>query len=414
MGDGTQPHRARRKKKSHHHHDKGDGGGVTASSGGSSRRQPIAKPAAAPVVVAGLNARDLSVAPPVGNLDASLRAELAETRALGLGTEAVRFQYELAALRGEVGQADGLIARCEAALKQQHELLMAARAQLVEADTVNADMREDKLRAEHEAGELRVVLKSQMAKQVDLQAQLDKLMSDMAEQGEVFRQTAAKIAAHREAEGKAFAERRRIWERTIDDWLKDGFSKRIDPILYSVNQPVYARLSELLSEEQAQREHQAEYLKLASAHEIQTLRGRLGERVSQTEALHAELVQQRSDFSAALSSSLSSFVKAEMAAKAARIASLERESRVILEELRDTRATHDRRDAERAAAVGATLQPMQVQACATRRACDATRATQRAQCNARNACNAHAHVHARERGRRWPPPPATVARGRCP
>ena len=36
----------------------------------------------------------------------------------------------------------------------------------------------------------------------------------MAEQGAAFRQTAEKIAQHREAESKAFGERRRVWERT--------------------------------------------------------------------------------------------------------------------------------------------------------------------------------------------------------
>ena len=333
-------------------------GAITASSAGSSSRYASGDKASNSFKKYAASIDETAAFLPSQNFDAALRAELAEAKALNLGSEAVRHATDMLALHGEVALSDGLVGRCEDALQRQHDLLAATRAQLVEADHINGELREEKLRAEQKAAELTLVLKTQLARQQALQAELDKTIGEMAEQGEVFRQAAAKIAAHREAEAKAFGERRRVWERTIDEWLKAGFQKRIDPLLHNVNQPVYTRLGELLVEEQAQREHQMEYLKLAQAHEVETLRGRFAERLAESDAQYAQLREHQHDFDSSLAAALTEYLRGELAAKTSKVASLEREIRLLHGELRDTRERHDQRDAERQIVSATALDPL--------------------------------------------------------
>jgi len=298
-----------------------------------------------------------SIAPP-DSFDAALRAELAEAKALALSSEAVRHGADMLALRSEVARADALIVCCEDALLRQHDFLTATRAQLVEADHFIGELREEKLRAEQAGAELKLVLKQQLAKQDAIEAQLDRTLAQMGEQGELFRQSAATIAAHRDAEARAFGERRRIWEKTIDEWLRAGFSKRIDPLLMNTNLPVYTRLGELLVEEQAQREHQMEYLKISQVHEVETLRAHFKQRLAEADAQYAELRQQTHDFDEALGVALTNYLKGELAAKTSKVMALEREVRLLQSELRDTRERHDHREAERQRHMESALAPL--------------------------------------------------------
>ena len=311
--------RKRRKKRTKSSTVSAPPASLTAASGGggsglSSRHaHPVPSPRSASGQSAiGIGPARFKVAP---GFESSLRAELADARALEHSVVASRLQLELVALRSEVATADALVARCEDALQLQAEQLSATRVQLVETERTVEDLREGKLRAEQEAIERQQQLEKQLSKQAALQAVLDQTAATMTKQGEDFRREAEKIAQHREAEAKAFGERRRLWERTVDDWLKAGFHKRIDPIVQNVNQPVYERLRELLVEEQAQREHQMKYLELTNGHELKTLREQMNRRLAESEAQHLELVQQKTDFSVALGQALSSYLKGEWAAE---------------------------------------------------------------------------------------------------
>ena len=103
-----------------------------------------------------------------------------------------------------------------------------------------------------------------------------------------------------------------------------------------------------------------EYLKLAQAHEVETLRARLTERVAELDAQYEELREMRHDFDSALGTALSNFIKAELATKTSRVAALEREVRLLHEELRDTRAAHDERAVHRTGDLQTELAPLRV------------------------------------------------------
>ena len=310
--------------------------------------------------------------------DASLRAELAEARALGLDAASLRHQKELLSLTHEIAKADDLVAHCEDALRLQHELLSTTRVQLVEADAAASEMREAKLRSEHQTAELQMLLETQQALYARSQADVASLEARLAQQGAELRAASEKMNAHREAEAKAFGERRRIWERTVEEWLASGAHKRIDPIVYHAvtqrpphtrhapdtrpthahrtpatrppcaharhmpalrthltlrslsrsrpaqNKDVFTRVQELLAEEQAQREAQTALLKAASTAEAAHQRMRTTAHVEHLSAQIAELGEKRVAFEDALAAALTAYLKGELSAKAVRTLDLDR------------------------------------------------------------------------------------------
>ena len=291
------------------------------------------------------------------NVD-TFRADAAESRALTLGADALRREKEFLALASELDLSDALCANLEAALRVQATDLAQTRAQLIEADAQNGELREVKLRVEQEAYELRMLLDAAAARQAASQAEVERLNKAMAMQGEELRNAAAKIHAHREAESKAFAERRKIWERTVEEWLSAGFNKRIDPLVYNVNKDVYSRLQELLLEEQSQREAQMSYLKHATTAELQTLRAGMGAQIASLEQQHEALMAERFDFGERLTASLTSYLKGELASKAARVETLERELGAAHTAVRELRATHERHRQQQLDQLGNVLAPL--------------------------------------------------------
>jgi hypothetical protein len=295
------------------------------------------------------------------NFQSGLRAELAESRSLGLSSEIVRAEKDFLVLSGEVAQADDLLAHLERALEYQHELLVSTRSQLVAVDSASGGLREAKLRAEQEVVELRMLLEAQAAQHAAAQADAERLGEQVREQGEELRAAAAKIATHREAEAKAFVERRRLWEHTVEEWLQAGFTKRIDPIVYNVNKDIFVRLHELLSLEHAEREAQEQYLLHAGRVELDHLRSRLTAEVTELSAQLDALQSERFDFNAQLAASLTTYLKGELKAKGDWAAELERELSGMQVALRDMRREHDQREAARVRERDGSLEPLSLQ-----------------------------------------------------
>ena len=161
-----------------------------------------------------------------------INAEAAASRLVHVSADAMRREKDLLVVTGELSQADLLSAHLDGALQHQAELLAQAQAQLVQGDAAAGEQRELRVRAEHEASELRMLLDAAAARQRSAQAEVERLSKAMAVQGEELRAVADKLHAHRDSESKAFATRRSIWERTVEEWLTSGFNKRIDPLVY--------------------------------------------------------------------------------------------------------------------------------------------------------------------------------------
>jgi hypothetical protein len=287
-----------------------------------------------------------------------VRTEAAESRALISTVDVLRREADLVALSGEVARADELAADLEQGLRYQADLLATTRVQLIESDAANGEYRELKLRAEHEAGELKMLLDAAAVRQRGAEAEIQRLTKAVGVQGEELRTVAAKLHAHREAESKAFAERRRVWERTVEQWLSAGLNKRIDPLVYSANKDVYTRLQELLSEEQAQREAQTSYLAHASTAELEMLRASMGARIRELEIQNEALVAERFDFGERLGMALTKYLKDQLAAKATRAETLEREQQKLLAKLSELREDSEARGMRQVEVLKASLSPL--------------------------------------------------------
>ena len=334
----------RRRKKKHSSSHGGSGGGGSSSS---SSKQ---------------NAFQKELAPRVdANYTSGLRAEVAESKALTLSGDVLRREKDFQALRGELAQADELAAHLEHGLNYQARLLSETRTQLVRSDEHASDLRQAHVKAEQEAEELRLLLKAASTKQAATSSELGRLGKAMNVQGEELRNAAKKIHAQREAESKAFQERRRIWERTVDDWLSAGYNKRIDPIVYNVNKDIFSRLQELLTEEQHQRDAQAALLKHASHAELETVQRSLGARVAELEREQEALFAERSNFNEHLASALTVYLKGELAAKAERVEQLERELRKTHDAVRDLRDLHIQDSRQRVQEMHSALAPVAAQ-----------------------------------------------------
>ena len=270
-----------------------------------------------------------------------INAEAAASRLVHVSADAMRREKDLLVVTSELSQADLLSAHLDGALQHQAELLAQAQAQLVQGDAAAGEQRELRVRAEHEASELRMLLDAAAARQRSAQAEVERLSKAMAVQGEELRAVADKLHAHRDSESKAFATRRSIWERTVEEWLTSGFNKRIDPLVYNANKDVFARLQELLGEEQAQREAQSSYLAHASSAELETLRASLGSRIRELEAQNDELMRERFDFGEKLSQSLTAYLKDEIATRDAKIVRLESQLSKTHGTLKELRVAQD-------------------------------------------------------------------------
>ena len=77
--------------------------------------------------------------------------------------------------------------------------------------------------------------------------------------------------------------RRKVWERTVEEWLQQGYAKRIDPLLFNSNKDVYTRLQELLSQESIERNAQVHYLDQSTALEVQNVKADLARRIEELE-----------------------------------------------------------------------------------------------------------------------------------
>ena len=273
----------------------------------------------------------------------------------------MRREKDLLVVTSELSQADLLSAHLDGALQHQAELLAQAQAQLVQGDAAAGEQRELRVRAEHEASELRMLLDAAAARQRSAQAEVERLSKAMAVQGEELRAVADKLHAHRDSESKAFATRRSIWERTVEEWLTSGFNKRIDPLVYNANKDVFARLQELLGEEQAQREAQSSYLAHASSAELETLRASLGSRIRELEAQNDELMRERFDFGEKLSQSLTAYLKDEIATRDAKIVRLESQLSKTHGTLKELRVAQDEGSRQLLANLQAALAPLSAQ-----------------------------------------------------
>ena len=157
--------------------------------------------------------------------------------------------------RGEIGIVARRLYHCDAALRAQHEEIIEARSVLQEALGVQGELRETKLRAESEVRLLRILLEYQQAALTVGGAAASEFEEAMRIQGEELEVAESKLLAHREVESKAFLERRRLWDKCMDEWLPMSYSKRID-LSQGANVDVFNRLRDLLATEQKERQAQ--------------------------------------------------------------------------------------------------------------------------------------------------------------
>ena len=321
---------------------------------------PLASSAASMALPASaaLDGTTATTTAPPAHFDADLRAELAETKALHLGAERTRQHTEYVTLTAELSNADDLVSSLDGALRQQHEVLMTTRQQLVHSEAARGELREARQRAEQEASELKLLLEAQAAQLASSKAHAERLGSQLASQGAELRAATAKIHQHRDAEAKAFGERRKVWERSVEGWLSDGYSKRIDPLLFNSNKDVFTRLQELLVQEQIERNAQAHYLDQSAALELANVREALEARVASAEAELAGLMAARHDFGAKLEAALTAYLKGELEAREQRIGSLEHELRQSHQRLSRLRETYDASTAARRSALDGALAPL--------------------------------------------------------
>ena len=236
----------------------------------------------------------------------SLSAEMAAAEKIDLGTQAAVAALEREQLRGELRLSESLLSLCDGALAAQDAMLVAAQQQLAESDAVAEECREARLRAEQQAAESAMLASHAAERQAEVEGDLAAAEAEAKRQSEAFRAGVLKMCAAREDEASAFAEKARVWERTIEQWLHDGFSKRIDPILHSTNRPVFERLHELLAAERAGREQQLQILQAASRAEMDAQREAHDARLAAAERSRVELASRRADFDESLRGALTS------------------------------------------------------------------------------------------------------------
>ena len=284
--------------------------------------------------------------------------EISEAQLLKLQADTRRLQAEILAMGGEVGLADDLVAHLDAALRQQDGLLASTRLELEQALGEAEQAREAAVMLRQEAAEQRALLQQEQALVVSLQARFSEAQQLLAAQSDEFHASTAKLAQAREVEAHAFGERRAVWETTINEWLREGHNKRIDPILYNVNKPVYELLRELLVEEAARSNQLMECFQQTLANELRGVRASLEARARDAEEARASLASMRSDFATELRSVLSAHLRGELERKQARVAALEKEIRNAQAMVREAKAAHGRKQEQRLERLAQLVRPL--------------------------------------------------------
>ena len=175
-----------------------------------------------------------------------------------------------------------------------------------------------------------------------------------------------------------------MWERSVEEWLREGYNKRIDPIvspagieqmrtaktnvvrlcwqsllltsfesltrqLYHVNKPIYDRLAELLKEEQMHRDGQIQYFQMLAAEELNRVKSALESRAKHAEDSRVELGHLRVEFATELRHALTTYLKGELYNKQSRIEKIEKELRnaqAATREAKEAQGSHQKHRVE--------------------------------------------------------------------
>ena len=249
-------------------------------------------------------------------------------------------KHDALALGGEIGIVARRLYHCDAALRAQHEEIIEARSVLQEALGVQGELRETKLRAESEVRLLRILLEYQQAALTVGGAAASEFEEAMRIQGEELEVAESKLLAHREVESKAFLERRRLWDKCMDEWLPMSYNKRID-LSQGANVDVFNRLRDLLATEQKERQAQIAYLQHAKAAEEDSVHSRAHSRAAWLEEQVLALQQEHNDYEADLQRAIVTHLKEEMDIRDARVLGLEREGEAVKHHVNELGRRHD-------------------------------------------------------------------------
>ena len=273
-----------------------------------------------------------------------------------------RLAIDALVLAPEIDSAKRRLDTCDDALHMQHEELKASHEQLTKSTSTQGELREAKVRAEQHVLELRLVLEYQEAATRAAAAAARDFAHAYAVSEDELRAAEAKIHEHRAAEARAVGERRRVWERSMQQWLAIVATKRIDTAAAGAEADVFAKLRQLLVTEGRERQAQAAYLTHAAAAELDADVARLEARCMWLEGQSVALEEEHINFGQQLTSNLTGHLKSELEISNARVVALEREVHAVEARLASLDADVDERGAARGAALEASVPPLLEQA----------------------------------------------------
>lgn len=287
-----------------------------------------------------------------------------------------RIPVDTRALAGEVVETSQRLNGYDEMLRAQHQELVAARALLVSALAEQGELREAKLRAEQQVVELRLLLEYGEAARTEAARTARDFHAAMALQDDELKAAEAKLWEHREAEAKAFVERRRLWERTLEEWLRVGSSKRIDLVggggaggaaaagPAEQQSDVFNTLHQLLATEESEREAQQAYLQHAGEAERDADRALALGRAGWLDGQITALSEEHEGYAEQLASTLSRFLKDELERSNAQLVATEREAQLIEQRVQTLAYGHDERAEARRLALNTAVPPLLSQATA--------------------------------------------------
>ena len=205
----------------------------------------------------------------------------------------------------ELAHSDSLLTHCETAYGFQRDQFSTLQQTLILVDNACAQIRSA---MRHSESEVHVLRRRMADTGAEAAARIAVTKRD-PRRGDALRALAGKAHHAREAEARPFEERQREWSSAIDAWHDLGHRKQMDAIVYHENRELFARVSELMTDEHVQRERHAHYMHAASTAEADRIREGLEAQIAALSHRHAELLAQRADFGSALGTALTSFLR---------------------------------------------------------------------------------------------------------